>query len=591
MFKRRVDYRDAQRLKDEAAKEAKEKAIEDAQKAQEAQIANIKKYQKMALDANNQGVTFGKAGRWAEACAQHELAVQYDPTNKQYRINLSAARVAFGQERMAHKDYASAASLFRKAVSAAPDNGLAAKSLADALTHMGLDPSLCDVRLKLGDDLAAASDLEGALIEYQQAMALESSARTCTKMGDMAYRCGQVPTAANWYRQAIIKNADYAPAHRQLGLLAMAQKDLTGAATSLRKAVILDPKDEASGQALVEIWRRQVAANPLLAENHLGLAGAYQLTGQFAEAENEYNKLETLDSKNPGLAAGRESLTKAIDHTKAEKHKLAAETLFNQGIKRDALAEISQAAMLEPRNASYQFLLGECLESAGDYQSAHQAYLTCVLIDPENNHEAAARMKAMETSLKQQGVNVAQSDAQMANELANKLSQHFDGKGEEQVQNALPSLPSKDLVEGAQSAGQSTGPMAFAMHDDSVPKAVASNQAPVTTQTTEAVTTQAAATPADLASQIDKAEAAKDYAGAVALLRYTLDANLQNADVHHRLAADLLYAGQTADALSEFRIASALAPTRKDFADDLAKAMQVHKASQLASDTQAGGGK
>jgi Flp pilus assembly protein TadD len=94
-----------------------------------------------------------------------------------------------------------------------------------------------------------------------------------------------------------------------------------------------------------------------------------------------------------------------------------------------------------------------------------------------------------------------------------------------------------------------------------------------------------------LASQIDKAEAAKDYAGAVALLRYTLDANLQNADVHHRLAADLLYAGQTADALSEFRIASALAPTRKDFADDLAKAMQVHKASQLASDTQAGGGK
>jgi len=66
-------------------------------------------------------------------------------------------------------------------------------------------------------------------------------------------------------------------------------------------------------------------------------------------------------------------------------------------LRREALAEINQAVMLEPRNAEYQFLLGECLEANGDYQNAHQAYLTCVLIDPENNKEAAARMKAMQT--------------------------------------------------------------------------------------------------------------------------------------------------------------------------------------------------
>ena len=63
----------------------------------------------------------------------------------------------------------------------------------------------------------------------------------------------------------------------------------------LRKAVILDNKDIAAGQTLVDLWRKQVASNPQIAENHLGLGGALQITGDLDGATLEYNKAGALD--------------------------------------------------------------------------------------------------------------------------------------------------------------------------------------------------------------------------------------------------------------------------------------------------------
>src|SRR5262249_12923230 len=154
-----------------------------------------------------------------------------------------------------------------------------------------------------------------------------------------------------WYRKALEKDEKYGPAHRQMGLVQLAARDQTGAAASLRRAIILDSKDAVAGQGHVDILRRQATANPILGENPRGHAEALQLTGDFNGAEDEYNKLSTLEPGNPGLTAGRNSLVRARQHGAAEKHKTAAETLFNQGLKREALAEIGQAVMIEPKNA------------------------------------------------------------------------------------------------------------------------------------------------------------------------------------------------------------------------------------------------
>lgn len=575
-FQRRPDYREVEAKKkkeeEEAAKKAEQSRLlaeQDRKRNQQEAIDNYKKRQELAIDANNKAVAAGKQGHWLEAIASHERAVTLDPQNKQFQINLSSARVAYGQAKLAAGDLTAAAGSFRKALAAAPDNGLAGKLLAQTMTKQGRDPVSADVRLATADQLAAIGDYEGASVEYQAAMQLEPSARTYTKMGDFALTFSQVGTATNWYRQAIVKDPDYGPAHRQLGLVLLSQKDYTSAAASLRKAVILDSHDTAAGQNLVEIWRKQVAANPLLAENHLGLAGALQLTGDFVGAESEYSRLEALDAKNPGLSSGRASLSRAIQHDKAEKHKLAAETLFNQGLRKEALSEISQSVMLEPRNARYQFMLGECLEANGDYQGAHQAYLTCVLIDPENNREAAARMKQM------QGDSTGSGSISMRAQTAPPAAQPNYQQG---MQPAL-CVSKKDIYESAQPATISGATPSLA--PAGAEPVAAARKIPAGDPPAPPVESmpQAIMDPdlREADAKVSDAESKRDYAKAVTILQDLVTRHVQNPNVHHRLAVNLLNAGDINQAVSEFRVASALAPAKKDFADDLAQAMIIHK--------------
>lgn len=569
LFTRRPDYREIEaQKKEQEALEAKQaelnklKAEQEAKKAQEDRLKVSQQYKTMAVQENNKGVAFGKAGRWSEAVASHELACKYDPSNKQFYINLSAARCAWAQHQMKAHNYTAAAGLFRKALAAAPDNGLAGKGLHDALAEAGIDPNSADVRLTLGDQLLASGDISGATIEYQAAMQLENSGRPSVRMGDLAGRTGQIQTAVSWYKQALLKDPNHGPAHRQLGLVALAQKDMTGAASSLRKAVICDSKDAVAGQALIDIWRQQVAANPLLAENHLGLAGALQLTGDFAGAKGEYDRLEALDANHAGLASGRASLERAINHANAEKHKLAARTLFSQGLRREALAEISQSAMLEPKNAGYQFLLGQCLESVGDYQAAHQAYLTCVLIDPEHNQEAAARMRQMQTNATAQLG--AQASPQFATDLGQKLAALMAQPGS--TAQVPPAFATK--VNTAQST-QSVQP---AQSVQSAPQVSANSQVVQTVQSSQAAS-------ANEMSEVQTAESSQDYSKAIAILRDMISGNKANvgrSDLHHRLATNYLNSGLIADAVSEFRVASALAPTNKAYSQDLAKALSAY---------------
>ena len=48
------------------------------------------------------------------------------------------------------------------------------------------------------------------------------------------------------------------------------------------------------------------------------------------------------------------------------------------------------------------------------------------------------------------------------------------------------------------------------------------------------------------------------------MLKELTSNNLENPEMHHRLAVDLMSNGEIEEAISEFRIASALAPSTKN---------------------------
>jgi tetratricopeptide (TPR) repeat protein len=631
-WSRKADYREQDKQKAAADEAAAKKGVDDQKAARQAQIDYYKQIQQMSVDANNQGVSLGKQGRWVEAITAHEKACKYDPNNSQFKINLSAARTAYGQILLSKGSVSEACSLFRKAMVAAPDNSLAVRNLVAGIKKAGYDPSNGATRIKLGDQLKDSGDLQGASIEYNAALQLDPSAKTYIKMGDLSYSVGQVAQAANWYHQAIIKDPDCGAAHRQIGFLQMAAGDQTQAAASLRKALILDNTDSAAGAALVEIWRKQVAANPSSAEHHLGLATALQLTNDFTGAESEYRQVEAIEPNNPGLALGKVTLGKAYAHARAEKLKLAAQTLYGQGLKNEALIEIAQAVRLEPRNAGYQFMYGECLEAAGDYRDAHQAYLMCVLIDPEHNVEAAARAKRMETKGNATPNQIAAAADRASKVLSDQYSQQTPP-----APAAMPTLPpgfnapsgfapqaggqqaqmppvgdagTKNMFEGGSGAPSvPNSQLAFRTHDESPEAAAAaaaspsSNPAaagfsqPMTSQPTNFSGTNPftsggasnVPTPSQsmaitaIMAKVSTAESQQDYPTAISALREAINSDMKNADLHHRLAMDLQSSNELSEAVAEFRIASALAPAKKDFADDFTRAVAANKKSMATS--------
>jgi tetratricopeptide (TPR) repeat protein len=558
-FRHRRDYRqeEADRKQDEET--AKKEAAENANKARQMALLSAKQRQQAGVDANNKGVALGQEHRFAEAIAAHEEAVQADPSNKQFRINLSAARCGYGQEKLKQGDLSAAANLFRKSLAAAQDNGLAGKMLVETMKKQGKDPNNVDTRMDMGDQLASIGDLEGAAVEYEAAMQLDPSAKTYTKMGEISLRYGQSTTALNWVRQAIGKDANYGPAHRELGMLALGSRDYTTAATELRRALVIDPGDGLAGETLVSIWRRQVAQNPLLAENHLGLAGALQLTGDFSGADEEYRKLEALDPRNASLPAGRASLKAAIQHAEADKYMEAAETLFGQGLNREALAQISRAASMEPRNAKYQYLFGRVLEANGEYQAAHDTYLRCVLLEP-NNTEAATRLKDMQT-------NMANRTRVMP------------------MQAPMQQAPMQPAPNGAmQLQQQPMPPLAATIYPGNQPQpsaAIMSAAPAPPAQPTQQELAQRALQ--DALVRVTQLESQKKYDDACDLMRQIVAHNLQNAEMHHRLAVDLLAGGTVDDAISEFRLACALRPDKTDYSSDLAQAMAIHKRTLQAN--------
>jgi tetratricopeptide (TPR) repeat protein len=647
-WKRKADYREEDKAKEaKKTEDAKKAELEQKQaglyalKARENQGTAILKQKAAAIEENNKGVTFGQQGHWLEAIQAHEKAMQMDPTNKDFRVNLSAARTTYGQQLMAQNNLTSALSLFRKALIAAPDNGLAGKSLVNALKKAGFNPSDPSTRIKLGDQLVEANDLEGAYIEYNAALQLEPSAKSYVKMGDISLRYGSAQGAYSYYRQAISKDPDSGDAHRQLGLLQMATRDNTGAAASLRKAIVLNANDTNAGAALVELWRKQVAAAPNVAENHMGLAGALQLTNDFVGAESEYRRVQSIDPQNSAFEMGMNSLHRAMNHQVSEKHAAAAETLAGQGLAPEALSEINQAVLAEPKNARYQFLYGRVLEMNHDWDGARKAYLTTVLLDPKHNAEAATRLKQLESGggliggndnaaqqqqlqqqrqlqlqqqqqlqaqqqLQQQQMQQAQLQQQQAQQIQQQAAQPPanqpqlpqgmpPGYGQPTGNNDAGRGSNKNVFEGG--AGAPTLPnnqLAFRTHDES-PEAMqaAQSRIPISANNPFAggnrapQNATAAATPNatgnEILAKVAQAEASGDYATAIGIIQQILPANMQNPQIHWRLARDFISANKLEEAIPEFRLASALAPKNQDYSNDLNHALTLRKQQMHAA--------
>jgi len=206
------------------------------------------------------------------------------------------------------------------------------------------DPDLYVVHFSLGEAAARNKDWQKSVAEFQRCLelnpyfdhAMTGLARALVSLGRMEeakhwaqealkrnpqnygawYALGFIESHENKaaaiedYQKALAIQNNFAPLHRDLGLLYFQTKNYDGAITHLSKAAQLGLKDAALfnflgisysrvgiAQKAIQSYREALVIDPNLAEAHLNLGYAYQTLGQKSRGQTEYEAACSLEPK------------------------------------------------------------------------------------------------------------------------------------------------------------------------------------------------------------------------------------------------------------------------------------------------------
>jgi len=343
------------------------------------------------------------SGQYAAAQSVLQTYVHAYPKDKALRAELAKVAVKNAQQQL-HTSPETAAAAARTAVWADPSNQPAKEILAQSLKNVGVNSQSASDRLKLADNLLAQGKPTDAEVEYEEALKLKPSAEGHVGLGDASLRQGKKDKAKAEYQRALEINPNSAVALRQMGSLRYQQGEVIGANTDLSRALVLNPKDSAASKQLIDLWQHQVAHSPNAVNGHLGLARAYQLSGDLKSAQGEYRQVVRIDPQNPNLPAARQSFKLALARQEGERAVDAAHTLENQGLLNDAHSKALEAVGLCPGNVSMRLYQAQLSQKMGSYNEAHDAYMDVLRVDPKNE-EAAAGLKSLPPMTAPQVVN------------------------------------------------------------------------------------------------------------------------------------------------------------------------------------------
>lgn len=344
------------------------------------------------LDHNNRGVEYGRRGLWPQAIAEHEVALNGDPENPQFKTNLSAALLKYGQVLASKKDWGHAISKLREAMYVDPNNQDAANLLDTCVKATGKNP---DAHMKMGDDLETNGNYVEAIAEYRRGVRQEDTGSSYAALGRALMKQGQnspsrLVEGFSMMRTAVGKSwepgqknelattfcqignilKEYAFTARDRGATDVALKRLANASTAYRRAVQLNPLNTDAISGLIEVSREAVAVKPSF-DNHLMLGGAYVLRDDLDRAKHEYEECNKLDPNNDALNNARKSF-----------HFHVADSTQHIDMLPRTIAVAEDNLKKNPNDALWLYIWGMAKEKQGDRESAMKAYNKALSINP-----------------------------------------------------------------------------------------------------------------------------------------------------------------------------------------------------------------
>ena len=360
-----------------------------------------------ALEHNNRGYELGSKGLWPQAIKEHEEALSEDPYNKQFRTNLSAARLHYGDVLMNKHDYYGAMNQYREALYVDPTNLPADQNLDLCIKKLGKDPDNVKVRENMADEADISNNYPVAIVEYRKCVKMVDNGPMRLRLGKVLLKQDKVEEGYLELRSALTKDwnmsdkkevkelaechylmGNILKEHAKLALNSNQQdtslKRLLNASIEFRRACTLVPNYSDAIRGLLDVARQALSIKPSF-NNHLLLGGAYLLSGDFEHSRLEYSQCWKLEPNNPDLAKARR-----VYYLCVVKSPLASPQILS-----GTLEKVQASLRQNPNDAELIYIFGRGKEALGDKSSALKAYQIAYKINPYVNPDLVSGLKRL----------------------------------------------------------------------------------------------------------------------------------------------------------------------------------------------------
>lgn len=356
------------------------------------------------IEHNNRAVELGTKGLWPQAIKEHEIALAADPHNKEFRTNLSAAQLRYGDLLLSRGDTYNAIKQYRGALYVDPNNTPADEHLDECLRRIKKNPDDIRVRMHMAEDAETSGDYETAIVEYRKCVKMGDDGPAHANLARVLLKAGKVVDGFTELKIAVAKpwpndkKSDLAEAHRQLGDIlkeyayiaksdgrgTVGMKRLLNAGIEYRRAVTINPNNMDAARSLVEVSREAVAITPSF-DNYMMLGGAYQLIADFERAKMAYEDAWKANPNSPALPLARKSFYLAVMKNPQTSPAMLAGTL----------QKVQEAINKSPNDAELWYIYGRGKEAQQDTGAAMEAYQRAAAINPHVNPDLPAGIKRL----------------------------------------------------------------------------------------------------------------------------------------------------------------------------------------------------
>ena len=273
-------------------------------------------------------------------------------------------------------------------------------------------PEKARARIFLAREYERVGRLQGALLEYQAALALEPrQAKAHNNLGNLYREMGRQEEALGAYLAALALDPELAMTRNNLGNLYRDLGRLEEALREYQAALATDPQMAAGHYNLANLYRgmgrleeavREYRAaldtDPQMAAGHYGLGNAYRELGREEEAMGAYQAALALDPALPEVhnnlailykgmgrleeAIGEYQTALALDPGYVMARFNLGNAYLQGGRLREAIGAYQAAISLRPEDAAFHLNLGLAYQQAGELENARRAFEQALKLDP-----------------------------------------------------------------------------------------------------------------------------------------------------------------------------------------------------------------